>query len=242
MDNIIEAKNVNFSYYPNVLVLEDLSFIVHEKDFVGVVGPNGGGKTSLFKLILGLTKPDNGNITVFGKSPQKARALVGYVPQYSNIDLNYPINVMEVVLSGRLNLRKIGQRLTPNDKTLAEETLNKLHLWELRKKSIGDLSGGQRQRVLIARALVRKPELLLLDEPTNSVDAKSGVDLYDILNILNENITIMVVSHDYHMISSYINRVFCLNKMLSCNDLKHLSTKEKSEKLKLIHHEDNCPI
>jgi len=238
---IIKAKNLYFSYNNKIDILADVNFEVLENDFVGLIGPNGGGKTTLFKLVLGLLEPTRGEISVFGQKPNMNLDKIGYVPQYNKIDLNYPIDVWEVVLTGRLGFIKVGSRYRKEDKVQTEGILKELNLWDLRKKSIGDLSGGQRQRVLIARALVRKPKLLLLDEPTNSVDAQSGSDLYDLLHELNKKMTIMVVSHDIGSISKYVNKVFCLNKTINCSDMADVSV-EGREKTKILYHKHECPI
>ncbi len=238
---IIEAKSLFFSYNNKIDILSDVNFEVQENDFIGLIGPNGGGKTTLLKLILGLLKPTKGKILVFGKKPKTNWNKMGYVPQYSKIDLDYPINVWEIVLTGRLGFKKIGSRYSKEDKIHSENILKKLNLWNLRQKSIGDLSGGQRQRVLIARALVRKPELLLLDEPTNNVDTQSGSDLYDLLHELNKEMTIIVVSHDIGSISKYVNKVFCLNKTINCSNMADVSVKG-GEKTKILYHKHECPI
>lgn len=242
MTNVVEGKNLSFSYINDAKVLDQVNFFIDDDDFVGLIGPNGGGKTTLLKIILGLLEPDEGEIKLFGKDPKESLDLVAYVPQYSKIDLNYPIDVTTVVLTGLLGYKKIGQAYDKQDKEKVNNILQKLNLWDLRKKNIGELSGGQRQRVLIARALVRYPKLLLLDEPTNNVDFQSGQDLYDFLHELRKEMSIVVVSHDFSSISSYVSKVFCLNKKLSCNNLEDLSTEERAKKIHLIHHEENCPI
>ncbi len=240
--DIIEAKNINFSYIKGNKVLDRINFVVDNDDFVALIGPNGGGKTTLLKVILGLLQPDNGSLKVFGKKPEEARDYIGYVPQYAKIDLNYPIDAWTVVLTGLLGYKKIGQSYSREDKKNVESILRKLGLWNLKDKNIGQLSGGQRQRVLIARALVRQPKLLLLDEPTNNVDSKSGQDLYDFLDGLKKEMAIIVVSHNFSSISSYVSKVFCLNKKISCNNLEKLNTEERAAKIHIIHHEENCPI
>lgn len=239
---IVEGKEISFSYLDQVQVLDQVSFQINNDDFIGLIGPNGGGKTTLLKIILGLLSPKTGSIRVFGQKPKESLNSIGYVPQYSRIDLNYPIDVMTVVLTGLLGYKKLGQGYSTEDKEKAEKILKKLNLWDLRKKNIGQLSGGQRQRALIARALVRYPQLLLLDEPTNNVDFQSGKDLYDFLNEIRKDMAIVVVSHDFSSISSYVNKIFCLNQRLSCNNLSDLSTQEKAQKINLIHHEEGCPI
>lgn len=216
--NIITIKNLDFSYTKRVKVLDNINLAIQHRDFLGLIGPNGGGKTTLLKIILGLLKPGKGAVEVFGQAPEVARQKVGYVPQYAKIDLDYPINVLEVVLMGLLGNKKMLQRFNRQDKKKTLSALAKVGLEKLAKKQIGELSGGQRQRVLIARALVREPKLLILDEPTSSVDTKAGSDFFELLKKLNRDIAIIVVSHDIGMISPYINKVACLNKTLYCHD------------------------
>lgn len=242
MKVVAKAEKLDFSYQDNNKVLDGVDFAIENNDFIGLIGPNGGGKSTLLKIILGLLVPTAGTIEVFGGRPAVARPRLGYVPQFSKIDLHYPIDVESVVLSGRLGFKKLGEKYNQQDYIVAQDIMEHLNLLALRRRAIGELSGGQRQRVLVARALVRQPELLLLDEPTSSIDIKGGFDLYDYLNELNKRMAILVVSHDYNMISSYVRKIFCLNKRLSCNNLADLSTEEKSEKIRLIHHAGSCPI
>ncbi|NQV13785.1 MAG: ABC transporter ATP-binding protein [Parcubacteria group bacterium] len=216
--NIIEIKNLDFFYVKGVKVLDGINLNLQPRDFLGLIGPNGGGKTTLLKIILGLLKPAEGTVKVFEQKPATARDQIGYVPQYAKIDLDYPINVLEVVLMGLLGNKKTFQRFNRVDKKRARQALAKVGLEKLAKKQIGELSGGQRQRVLIARALVRQPKLLILDEPTSSVDTKAGSDFFELLKKLNQDIAIIVVSHDIGMISPYINKVACLNNTLYCHD------------------------
>ncbi len=217
MKTIIQAKNIFFAYEAEHLILEDVNFTAYEKDFLGLIGPNGGGKTTFLKIILGLLEPQKGTIRVFGTSPKKSRDQIGYVPQYAKINLDFPIQVQEAVLLGRLGYKKFGTSYNRKDLKICEEVLESLGLSSLKNKPIKALSGGQRQRVLIARALVRKPKLLLLDEPTNNVDPKSGKNFYDMLSELNKKITIILISHDLVAISKHINHVCCLNRKLICH-------------------------
>lgn len=217
-DNVITIENLDFSYVRGVKILENINLTIKPGDFLGVIGANGGGKTTLLKIILGLLEPDKGSVKVFDQAPVAARRQVGYVPQYAKIDLDYPINVLDVVLMGLLGNKKVLRRFSRQDKKKVLDTLAKVGIEDLAKKQIGELSGGQRQRVLIARALVRSPKLLILDEPTSSVDAKAGSDFFELLKELNKEITIIVVSHDVGMISPYINKVACLNNTLYFHD------------------------
>lgn len=243
MSAIISAENLSFSYNKKINVLENVSFQVEKNDFIGLIGPNGGGKSTLLKIILGLIKADQGQLEVFGQSPKKARDKIGYVPQYATIDLDYPISVFEVVMSGLLGNKAMGSRTNRNDKKKVTNVLKEMNLATLKDRSIGDLSGGQRQRVFLSRALVRDPELLLLDEPTNNVDQTSGSDLYKLLSELNQKITIIIVSHDFSVISKYINRIFCLNQKMVCNDADSGVCEDCSKsEFRHVHHNEKCII
>lgn len=242
MKTIVKANEINFSYTKESVVLTDINFEVFENDYIGIVGPNGGGKSTLLKIILGLLEPVQGKISVFGLNPKKARDKIGYVPQYSKIDLDYPISAWDVVMSGFLGKKRIGSPFTKNEENTAKKVLTDLRLFQLKDKAIGELSGGQRQRIMIARALVCDPKLLLLDEPTNSVDEKSGRDLYELLHELNNNMTIIMVSHDIDMISRHVKRIFCLNNKIICNDAEGITIGEASDDLKKIVHSPKCII
>ncbi len=210
---VVDIENVSFSYN-GFQVLEDVNLKVDEGDFLSIVGPNAGGKTTLLKLILGLISPTTGNIRVFGKPPVKVRSLIGYMPQKASLDPLFPVSVMDVVLMGRLgNGGKLGPfgRL---DKETAAEALRQVELYEIRNRPFSSLSGGQAQRVLIARALVSSPELLLLDEPTSNIDAVVETELFEILNRLNKRMTIAVVTHDLGFVSQYVRKVACVNRVV----------------------------
>jgi len=214
---IITIKNLSFAYQRENIILENINLEVFSDDFLGIIGPNGGGKTTLLKIILGLLKPDKGDILVFDKKPKEARDLVGYVPQFLEIDLDCPVSVLDIVLMGILNRKKIFQRYNDEDLKLAKEALDFVDLWDLKDKQIGELSGGQRQRVYIARALIRKPKLLILDEPTASIDEKSEREFWELLKEINKNAAIIIVSHDIGVIFKNVNKIACLNKQLYCH-------------------------
>jgi len=218
MDNEVACLENVWLHYGSVAALEDVNLCLAPLDFVSVIGPNGGGKTSLLKLLLGLVKPSKGTVSVFGKSPDQSRRETGYVPQQANIDKHFPISVWDVTLMGRLGKIAPGRKYSAEDRELAADALQRVKMYDLRDRQIGKLSGGQQQRVLIARALVTTPKLLLLDEPMASVDAEIKRDIYDLLVELNEQMTIVMVSHDIGVVSSYTKTIACLNHRLIYHD------------------------
>ena len=207
--NEIRVENVSFKY-KSEKVIENAHFHIEKGSFTCFVGPNGGGKSTLAKLILGLLKPTEGFITIFGETPVKARGSVGYVPQYSNFDLDFPINVMDVVLMGRLTKGRLFYNKT--DKEAAYKALKSVDLSGFETRHFSELSGGQRQRVLIARAIISNPKVLILDEPTSNIDTKTENRLYELLFKLNETKTIILISHDLTFVSDNVKRVICVNK------------------------------
>jgi len=210
---IIEIKNVWFTYNDHPVV-EDVSLTVYDKDFVAVIGPNGGGKTTLLKLILGLLKPNKGSIRVLGDPANRSSHFIGYVPQEVNINRNFPITALDVVLMGKLSPGKRWNKSVIDDRRQALEALEKMDMAKYAGVRISDLSGGQCHRVFIARALVTKPRLLLLDEPTTGIDTRGQADFFKMLKQLNDELTILVVSHDLMVISTYVKSVACLNRCL----------------------------
>lgn len=210
-------------HYGDVVALENVDLCLHSGDFVSIIGPNGGGKTSLLKLLLGLVKPTRGTVEVLGKPPEQARQEVGYVPQQITIDKYFPISVWDAVLMGRLGHLPLFKKYSAEDREMATEALQKVKLYDLKDRPIGNLSGGQQQRVLIARALVTNPKLLLLDEPTASVDAEIKRDIYELLVELNTQMTVVMVSHDIGVVSSYTKTIACLNQTLVYHDEKKVT-------------------
>jgi zinc transport system ATP-binding protein len=204
-------------------ILKDIDLTVEDGEFLGIIGPNGGGKTTLLKVILGLTRPDSGSVRIYGLPPDRAHHLVGYVPQYSNFDPKFPIGVWDVVLMGRL--AGMGRRMffSREDKRIAMEALKRVKMEDYRHRQISQLSGGQQQRVLIARALAMKPRIILLDEPTASIDRKMEESIYELLNELNETVTIILVTHDVGILSAYVKKVGCLNKYFIYHDDRELT-------------------
>lgn len=201
-------------------ILEDVNFRVQENDFWGIIGPNGGGKTTLLKVIAGLIKPQRGIVRIMGENRLKP-GHVGYVPQYAYFDHDFPITVEEVVLSGRLAYKK-GRRFSDFDYRIIYDILRKVEMYSLRKRQIGELSGGERQRVLVARALAMEPKILLLDEPTASADKNFAAGFYELLRNLNESMAIILVSHDITAVSRYVKNLACLNKTLYYSEDKML--------------------
>jgi len=211
MNAVIELENVWFSYNGSP-VLEDVNLLVNERDFLSIVGPNAGGKTTILRLILGLIKPTRGSVKVFGDSPVKARPRIGYMPQHTSLDPLFPVSVLDVVLMGRLGTGMHFGFHTNADREAAGEALKRVELYDIRHRPFSELSGGQSQRVLIARALVSGPELLLLDESTANVDIAVETELYDLLDQLNKKMTIVLVTHDLGFVSRYVKNVACVNR------------------------------
>lgn len=201
--------NVSFSYRRN-RILENVNLSVSTGEFASIVGPNGGGKTTLLKLILGLLKPDEGTVYVFGKPAGENAVKIGYMPQDAHLDLAFPATVMDVVLMGRLSRKRLW--FSREDKRLAMASIGEVGLTDFMHTSFNELSGGQRQRTLIARAMCSQPGLLLLDELTANVDQKTEINLFSLLQKLNEHVTILLVSHDTGFVSKYVKSVICVNK------------------------------
>jgi len=228
------VANVSFAY-DRLPVLEDINLTIHKGDFLGIIGPNGGGKTTLVKLILGLLKPQKGTISVLGNSAKNARSRVAYVPQHAPEDREFPVTVWEVALQGRLQPSAWGYRYTRQDRQRAADELQRVEMWEFRKRPISALSGGQRQRVFLARALCRDPEILFLDEPTVGIDSRTQENIYDLLQKLNQHMTIVIITHDIGIISQYVRSVACVNQTLIAHN-EGLITAEMLEKTY------NCPV
>jgi zinc transport system ATP-binding protein len=207
----IEVEHVFYSY-EGADVLTDVTFSLERGDFLGIIGPNGGGKTTLLKLLLGILKPDRGKIRILGQDPHDTGHRVGYVPQNMGSSRSFPVSVMDVALMGRLSRARMGKRYTEEDREKVRKVLEKVGMWEYRDRPIGKLSGGQRQRVFIARALSTDPEILFLDEPTAGVDVEFQTHVYDFLKELNREVTIVVITHDIGVISSYMKSIACLNR------------------------------
>ena len=238
----IEVNNVDF-YYGEIPILLNVNLKVEEKDLLALIGPNGGGKTTLIKLILGIFNQKHGNIKIFGENNKHSRIPIGYVPQDTNVNKDFPITVRDIVLSGLLFYNKFKVRYSTEDKRLAQEALEKVGMKEYSNSRIGELSGGQRQRVLIARALVNKPKIFILDEPTSNIDSTGQQIVYDLLKELNKEITIVLVSHDVGVIQPYIKSIACVNQNVyyhKGSEIKHEMISEAYKcDLNLLTHDEH---
>ena len=225
-ESYIELDNVSFSYENDTPVLENLSFVVRRGEYLGIIGPNGGGKTTLNKIILGLLHPTNGTVRLFGQDHHdfKEKFRIGYVPQrVTQTDKDFPATVFEVVKTGRIARLGFFERFTKKDIEAVEQAMELSGISRYRDTLIGNLSGGERQRVFIARALAGEPDVLILDEPTVGVDIGAQKTFYDFLASLNrdQNLTIIFISHDVDAVSHETKTVLCLNHNLVCHGLSH---------------------
>ncbi|HEY5471052.1 MAG TPA: ATP-binding cassette domain-containing protein [Bacteroidales bacterium] len=208
---LFEMKSLSASYGSHI-VLQDIDFKVSENDFIGVIGPNGGGKTTLLKIILGLISPVKGKL-LFNHELLNGKS-IGYLPQMSTGDINYPVTVTDIILSGLMIRKGVISRMSSSDKKKAEQVIIELGLVGMAKSTLNELSGGQMQRVFLGRAIIGDPKLLLLDEPANFVDTTFENDFYEKLRVLNTRMAILMVSHDVGTISSHIKSFACVNRFL----------------------------
>lgn len=211
MEPAIVLDHICFAYQDR-LVLKNISFAVKPGEFIGMIGPNGGGKTTLLKLIMGFLKPSSGHISIFSGSPTGVLQQISYVPQSLRFDKQFPISVMELVMGGRLSHLPWYGVFSKMDKEIALHALERVGLTDFQHRSFGSLSGGQTQRALIARALASEPQLLLLDEPTASVDAQAESDIYHILKELQGQMTIIMVTHNLRAAIELVERVICVQQ------------------------------
>jgi zinc transport system ATP-binding protein len=232
---IFDIKNLNFRVKDQT-ILSNISFEIFPSEYIAIIGPNGGGKTTLIRMLLGLDKPTSGEIRIFGKKLEdfKKWYKIGYVPQRASlVDSSFPATVLDIVKMGRTSQRGYFSSFSEEDKRFVYDAMLKMDVLDLQDKMIGTLSGGQRQRVMIARALASKPEILILDEPNTGVDMVSQKRFYALLNQLNneDGITIVFITHDIGVIADDIARLFTINqKATICNDPKQLlSCQEMSE-------------
>ncbi|KNZ42067.1 metal ABC transporter ATP-binding protein [Acetobacterium bakii] len=223
-------------YYGQTPAIAGVCLDVYEGEYLGIIGPNGGGKTTLLKSVLGIVPPTEGAVEIYGESITKNRTLMGYVPQVASLNKAFPMTLFEVVLSGRI---KAGIRpffkYSEEDKEIAFQLLGKVGIEDLANRQISQLSGGEFQRMLIARALAVKPKLLLLDEPTASVDAASREQIFALLEELNKEMTIILVTHDLLAISSHVGQLACLNTTLVYHGEPELTEE-------VVNHLYGCPV
>ncbi len=212
-DNVVTLDDI-WVQNNGVPVLKGVTMEIEQNDFLGIIGPNGGGKTTLLKVILGLINPSRGKVRVLGVSPEKSRNKIGYVPQYNVFDREFPINVWEVVMMGRNGKIGLFKKYGSVDRERARGALQTVGMLDHKERQIGKLSGGEQQRVFIARALVAEPEILLLDEPTASVDSAMQTEFYEMLEELKQRMAIVLVSHDISVVSVYVDKIACLNQEL----------------------------
>jgi zinc transport system ATP-binding protein len=241
----LEFKDLSFSYTPGKPVLEKTSFKLTRGESICIVGPNGGGKSTLIKLILGLQQPTSGEVLVFGASPQTMRHRVGYMPQHLSFDPQFPITVIDVVLMGRLRTGLALGPFTRNDRAAAIRALEKVDLENRARSRFSELSGGQRQRALIARALVDDPDLLLLDEPTANVDQTVERQFRETLRSLAGEMSIVLVSHDLSFVSSWLGHVLCVNRNVHMHPTASIDGKTLQEifggDIVAVQHDHDCP-
>lgn len=223
MDNILQLQHVSVGYEPSKLVLKDVNLTVYKNDFLGIIGPNGGGKTTLLKTILGLIKPTSGEIR-FYKDQVESKVNIGYLPQINKIDKNFPISVFDVILSGLKAKKHFLTYYTNEQKEKATRTAQLMGLNSVINNPIGNLSGGQLQRTLLGRAIVDDPDLLILDEPSSYVDKKFETDLYQILEEINSKTAIILVSHDVGTVIALVKNIACVNEGLHYHSGADVST------------------
>lgn len=220
-ENVFTIEHL-FFHYDSTPVLEDVNVEIFQGEFVGIFGPNGGGKTTLLKLMMGLLRPQRGKMLLFGHPPEEMCHLVGYVPQAMRFDRDFPISALEVVMMGSLRKLSWWGTYSANAKRNALNALDRVGLAHKAKSSFGTLSGGEAQRVLIARAIVDQPSLLLLDEPTANVDAEAEQKIYAQLIDLNKTMTILMVTHDLQMIVDKVGKLLCVQRRVSCLQAKEV--------------------
>ncbi|MFB6320362.1 metal ABC transporter ATP-binding protein [Saccharicrinis sp. FJH54] len=208
MSKILELSDISAGY-DKKRAIEGISLTINQNDFIGFIGPNGGGKTTLVKVIVGLLQPERGKMQAYRNNKPSDKLRVGYLAQKNQIDQQFPIRVREVVASG--TSKKWSMRYSKKDLRETDALLEQLHLTHLKGAAISEISGGEMQRALLGRAIISNPDLLLLDEPNTYLDQHSEDMLYSILNDLNTRMAIILVSHDLGIISSYVKTIACIN-------------------------------
>ncbi|MCD7852151.1 MAG: ABC transporter ATP-binding protein [Parabacteroides sp.] len=241
MDKLIDIEHVTASYGSKT-VLRDVSLTVWKDDFLGIIGPNGGGKTTLLKVILGLLSPVSGTIRFYEDGKAVSSLRIGYLPQLNNIDKKFPISVREVIASGLASEKRLFRSYNPSQKERVEEVIGKMGLEELAGRAIGELSGGQLQRVLLGRSIVSRPQVLILDEPNSYVDKRFESYFYKLLEEINKESAIILVSHDIGTVLAMVKNIACVNETLHYHPGADVSEEWLGEKyacpIELIGHGD----
>ncbi len=244
----IVVRGLAFAY-DGATVLEDVNLTIDRGQWVSVVGPNGGGKTTLLKLVLGLLRPTSGNVLLFGQPPERARRRVGYMPQHMRFDPQFPMTVMDIVLMGRLGGKGLSGLLGwfgRDDRKAAVEALDEVGMADQTRRPFAALSGGQRQRALIARALCCRPEMLLMDEPTANIDVRGEAQVMEILRRLAERMTIVMVSHDLGFVVREVQSVVCVNRRVVVHPTSELTGETIREiyegDVRMVRHDHRCPV
>ncbi len=236
---LLELENLSVGYNGDTII-KNANLKVYNNDFIGVVGPNGGGKTTLIKAIVGLLKPKSGKINYFFDRNNTEHS-IGYMPQINYIDKKFPISVKDVVMSGYMNRNKVLKRFTSQEKEKANDLMIKTGISDLKRKPIGSLSGGELQRVFLCRSIISSPKLLILDEPNNYVDNRFESELYELLAELNKSMAIIIVTHDIGTISTYIKTIACVNNELHyhpSNQITEAQLRDYNCPIQLITHGD----
>lgn len=234
MEKIVELQNITAGY-DDEIILRNINFVINQNDFIGVIGPNGGGKTTLVRVIIGLLKPISGKVIYHQLSESDAnQRLVGFLPQINTNDKVFPITVFKVVISGLAGRNRLINYFSKAQISKVHKILEMMGIHDLADKNIGELSGGQMQRVYLARAIISDPKLLILDEPNTFVDNKFESDLYQLLKKLNQHMAIMIVSHDVGTITYFVKTIACVNRELHYHESNIISQEQLAAY--------NCPI
>lgn len=230
----IELQDVSVAYGRKT-VLHDVNLTIHINDFLGIIGPNGGGKTTLIKTILGLKRPSRGRVLYYNDNGTSQRPVMGYLPQYNQIDKRFPISVYDVILSGLNCEKRLWQRFSPEQHRRVRDMIHRMGLDELEQQPVGQLSGGQMQRALLGRAIVSQPDILILDEPNTYIDKQFEAQLYRLLEEINRTTAIILVSHDIGSVLQNVRAIACVNETLHY----HPDTEITSE---WLDRQFGCPI
>ena len=240
---VIKLTNVNYAYRRDQAVLQNVNLIINRGESCCILGPNGGGKTTLLRLLLGFLTPDSGTVEILGTQVCNVRHKIGYMPQVQNIDSIFPVSVLEVVMTGTL-CGTFGVFFNAGKRKIAMEMLEKMRITHLAKRGFNEISGGEKQRVLIARALASKPEILLLDEPTANIDPGAEQCFYEMLDELQKDLTLLTVSHDLGFVNRNISKIICVNKFVKIHAPADFGTDKISEiyhhDMKMVEHSHDC--